>query len=408
MRSSSSAGERAAFRAKSSGVFGTPSCATPPMACSPTRTGRSGTRLRATGWRRAGKATRSFWHGMPRKRANERGPCCSTRARPSNPSGNMTSRRRGRGHSRPWRAAPRGRRSGCSRACSPQRSTAWVSGSPRPNSACSRSRVCRAEAAGGAPPSRSSCRCCPTRTARTRRRQLSDELLEIVPAPEARAAYIRAVHTQLLGYAVSADHERGWRSLAFIDTLGTDLSEPDVATRGYARLWRSVLHAILSDELELAQGLCEQAIVALSESQVMYRLSLALIVRSFILWQFGELERSEQAARAARAIAEQIHDDYHAALAAWYLVTRVRRSGRAGEAGRRRALRPGHGARRRQSHVPRHLRLCAGARRDRPVRLGPSRERGSEGARGAREHAALPADVVGLSGASARPTGPLR
>jgi eukaryotic-like serine/threonine-protein kinase len=153
----------------------------------------------------------------------------------------------------------------------------------------------------------------------TQSRQLADQLLVIEPAPDARAAYIRAVHTQLLGYAISADHERGRLSLAFIDRLGTDVSEPDVPARGYARLWRSVIGSILGDDMSLALLLSEQAIRDLSESQVLYRLSLAHIVNSFIWWGFGELERSERAAREARAIARQIHDDYHAALGGWYL-----------------------------------------------------------------------------------------
>lgn len=150
-------------------------------------------------------------------------------------------------------------------------------------------------------------------------RQLADELLAIEPAPDARAAYIRAVHTQLMGYAISADHERGRVSLAFIDQLGPDTSEPDVPARGYARLWRSVLGFILGDDLQLALSLSEQAIRDLSESQVLYRLSIAHIIQSFIWWGFGELEKSERAAREARAIAQQIRDDYHAALGGWYL-----------------------------------------------------------------------------------------
>ncbi|MEO8180731.1 MAG: protein kinase [Deltaproteobacteria bacterium] len=150
-------------------------------------------------------------------------------------------------------------------------------------------------------------------------RELADELLAIEPAPEARAAYIRALHSQLLGYAVSGAHERGRRCLEFIDQLGSAASEPDVAARGYARLWRSVFTCILSTNMPLALSLSEQAIRDLSETQVLYRLSLAHIIQSFVWWGFGELERSEAAARKGRAIAEQIHDDYHAALAAWYL-----------------------------------------------------------------------------------------
>ncbi len=150
-------------------------------------------------------------------------------------------------------------------------------------------------------------------------RELADDLLAIEPPPEARAAYIRALHSQLLGYAVSAAHARGRRCLEFIDQLGSAVSEPDVAARGYARLWRSVFSCILGTDMPLALSLSEQAIRDLSQTQVLYRLSLAHIIQSYVWWGFGELERSEAAARKGRAIAQQIHDDYHAALAAWYL-----------------------------------------------------------------------------------------
>jgi hypothetical protein len=52
---------------------------------------------------------------------------------------------------------------------------------------------------------------------------------------------------------------------------------------------------------------------------VMYRLSLAHTVQSFVLWGLGDHENSERAARRGQAIAREIHDDYHAALADWYL-----------------------------------------------------------------------------------------
>ena len=149
--------------------------------------------------------------------------------------------------------------------------------------------------------------------------QLADLLLRVQPEVQARAAHVRALHVQLLGYSVSANHERGWRTLEFIDQLGVEVSEADVATRGYARLWRSVLTAVIGDDLQLALRLSQQAIEDLSESQVLYRLTLAHTLQSFVWWELGQLERSEAAARQARAIAEQIHDEYHAALAAWYL-----------------------------------------------------------------------------------------
>lgn len=148
---------------------------------------------------------------------------------------------------------------------------------------------------------------------------LSDELLKIEPLPGGEAAYVRALHSQLLGYAISAAHERGERSLGFIDALGPLVTEPDVAARGFARLWRGVFTLIAGDDLELSLSLSAEAVRDLDESQVLYRLTLAHTVQSFAYWTLGLLQESEDSARKARAIAEQIHDEYHAALAAWYL-----------------------------------------------------------------------------------------
>jgi eukaryotic-like serine/threonine-protein kinase len=148
--------------------------------------------------------------------------------------------------------------------------------------------------------------------------ELSDGLLAFQPLPGAHTAYARALHSQLLGYSVSAAHERGQRTLDFIDALGP-AAEPDMAARGYARLWRGVFNFILGDDLEGSLRLTHEAIRALDESRVLYRLTLAHTVQSFVYWGMGQLELSERSARKARAIAEQIHDEYHAALAAWYL-----------------------------------------------------------------------------------------
>jgi hypothetical protein len=75
----------------------------------------------------------------------------------------------------------------------------------------------------------------------------------------------------------------------------------------------------LGTDLLTAVRLAEQAASDLAQSQVMYRLSLAQIVQSFAWWGLGNHERSEQTARQGRETAREIHDDYHAALADWYL-----------------------------------------------------------------------------------------
>ena len=149
--------------------------------------------------------------------------------------------------------------------------------------------------------------------------ELSDALLAIQPLPGAHTAYVRALHSQLLGYAIGAAHERGQRTLDFIDALGPAASEPDAAARGYARLWRGVFSFILGDDLQRSLRLTHEAIRTLDESQVLYRLALAHTLQSFVYWGMGQLDLSERSARKARAIAEQIHDEYHAAQAAWYL-----------------------------------------------------------------------------------------
>jgi hypothetical protein len=150
-------------------------------------------------------------------------------------------------------------------------------------------------------------------------RELSDELLAVEPEPGARAAYASALHAQLLGYAVSGAHARGRKTLDFIDRLGPDVLESDVAARGNARLWRAVYTFILTTDTELALSLVARAIEDLTESQVLYRLSFAHILEAFIWWGLGDFAQSERAARTGRAIARRINDGYHDALASWYL-----------------------------------------------------------------------------------------
>jgi eukaryotic-like serine/threonine-protein kinase len=149
--------------------------------------------------------------------------------------------------------------------------------------------------------------------------QLSDALLSITPAAEARPAYLRAVCAQVLGHAISAAHEKGQTCLSLIDKLVDVDSETDLVARGYARLWRAVYTNILGDDPLQSRLLAELAIRDLGESQVMYRLSLAHIVDSFCSWNLGDFARSEASARKGRAIASQIRDSYHVGLADWYL-----------------------------------------------------------------------------------------
>jgi hypothetical protein len=147
--------------------------------------------------------------------------------------------------------------------------------------------------------------------------ELSAQLLRIAPAPEVRPQYLRTVHVQLLGYALAGAHAEGRACLAFLDAQPD--AEPDVLTRGYAKLWRAVFSTILGDDPLRACTLARDAQRDLEESRVLYRLSLACTVESFGLWACGDLEAAALAARRAHAIAQEIRDDYHAALAMWYL-----------------------------------------------------------------------------------------
>lgn len=150
-----------------------------------------------------------------------------------------------------------------------------------------------------------------------RSEELSDEVLKIVPAPEARTAFLRAVALQLVGFAISASHRRGQACLDFIDELR--VPEEDLLVRGYTRLYRSIFTYILGRDIPRSLALAEQSGRDLAESQVVYRLSLAEMMQSFMCWGLGDHGRGERAARQSRATAVGIRDDYHAALASWYL-----------------------------------------------------------------------------------------
>jgi serine/threonine protein kinase len=146
---------------------------------------------------------------------------------------------------------------------------------------------------------------------------LSEELLRVVPAPEARGAYLRALNLQLFAYALTGQHRRGQACLEFID--GLEIPQTDIVARGYSLLYRGVFTFLLGRDLAASLASVQQAARDLAEGQVIYRLSHAQIVASFVWWGLGDYARAERAARDAQATARGIRDDYHAALAAWYI-----------------------------------------------------------------------------------------
>jgi hypothetical protein len=148
---------------------------------------------------------------------------------------------------------------------------------------------------------------------------LAEEMYRVTPLPDAGEAYMRAMQVQLLSFAITGSHARGRRCLAFVDQLGTDVLERDIVARGYSRLWRAAFTHILGDELERPLALVEQAIGDLTESQVMYRICVAEVIKSFIHYGLGDLAAAEVDARKARKLAGEIRDDYHTSLGAWYL-----------------------------------------------------------------------------------------
>jgi tetratricopeptide (TPR) repeat protein len=149
--------------------------------------------------------------------------------------------------------------------------------------------------------------------------RVAGELRSVTPDVDARSAYLRALCTQVLGYAVTGGRELGTACLSLIEKAVDLDSEPDLVARGYARLWRATYDNILGDDAPATLSLAEKAVADLEQSEVLYRLSLAEIVRGFCLWGLGQFEQSERAVRRGRAIAEQIHDSYHTCLADWYL-----------------------------------------------------------------------------------------
>jgi hypothetical protein len=152
-----------------------------------------------------------------------------------------------------------------------------------------------------------------------RYQQLADEMLRTPPLPGARDAFLRALHVQLLAYAISGQYARGRTCLDFIDRLEDEADRQDVVALGYARLWRAVFTFILGTDIPLVLRLIEEAERDLAESRVIYRLSLAHCLHAFALWGIGDLAASEQVARRARAAAQEIGDHYQTTQSTWYL-----------------------------------------------------------------------------------------
>jgi eukaryotic-like serine/threonine-protein kinase len=149
--------------------------------------------------------------------------------------------------------------------------------------------------------------------------RLADDMMTLRPSPAARSAYLRALCTQLLGYAIAGARESGLRCINRIEELVHVETERDAMARGYSRLWRAIFGTVLGEDIPRALSLADEAIRDLEEAQVTYRLALGHIIRAFALWQLGRYEDSAREARAGRSLAGDVHDDYHVSLADWYL-----------------------------------------------------------------------------------------
>jgi tetratricopeptide (TPR) repeat protein len=156
--------------------------------------------------------------------------------------------------------------------------------------------------------------------------RLAREILTIVPKPGARPAHLRAVCAQLLGHMVVGDHANGAECLRAIDRLVSP-NESSPAARGYAQLFSALFeHGLGTDTLH-ALELAGRASRDLEEAQVYYRQSLAFTVQSFAAWRLGDIPLAERLARKGRETAAQVHDDYHRALADWYLALALSEAG---------------------------------------------------------------------------------
>jgi tetratricopeptide (TPR) repeat protein len=149
--------------------------------------------------------------------------------------------------------------------------------------------------------------------------RLADDMLTLRPDAVARPAYLRALCTQLLGYAIAGARESGLRCIRLIEELVHVETETDAMARGYSRLWRAIFGTVLGEDIPKALSLADASMRDLEEAQVTYRLALGHIIRAFALWQLGRYEDSARAARAGRSLAHEVHDDYHVSLADWYL-----------------------------------------------------------------------------------------
>jgi hypothetical protein len=152
-----------------------------------------------------------------------------------------------------------------------------------------------------------------------RAEELSEELEHLSPAPDVRAAHARALHAQLEGYAVSADHERGRARLELIDGLEGDPFGGDRAARGQSQLWRAAFIFLAGEDLAAALELARSAEADLQAAQAQHRTSMACSLQAFVYWGLGCLEESERAARRARALAVAIKDAHHTAVADAFL-----------------------------------------------------------------------------------------
>ncbi|AKT37182.1 serine/threonine-protein kinase [Chondromyces crocatus] len=148
---------------------------------------------------------------------------------------------------------------------------------------------------------------------------LSDDLLLLTPAPDARAAHLVAL-CQLVGsFTVVGARAKAQHCLARLNGTEREFFDGNPHVRGMALHWHAFFITVLDADPWRAKELTEQSESAFLDIQAPHHLSFVRTLGGFARAVLADLAGAEQACRSALALAERLGDGYLLANAQFYL-----------------------------------------------------------------------------------------
>ncbi|UQA60469.1 serine/threonine-protein kinase PknK [Polyangium aurulentum] len=150
--------------------------------------------------------------------------------------------------------------------------------------------------------------------------RLVDEVELASPTPEARSAYVRAVSTLMMSFAVVGMRERAWRCLTLARVVGASVFDEDPYVKAVFTLRHGIAVHILEPDPHRALVLLEQSMRDLTEAQAFHEQAFARSLLGSARMEMGDEAGAEEVLRSAVPVAAELKDPYGTANAQAYLM----------------------------------------------------------------------------------------